>query len=193
MTVQMKKYTVQPGKFSARPLLFRMDLGRNPSGAWKIQLLDGWDYELPTNQSQWLKLCGETYNPVNRDKNAVMLAARYYQGKIQIAPYYNINGARLGADGPDTPDAMKPEWPIIEVKPKRDIFFGYKAEGARVTTTVIASGERRLHRITHPGVGCTQYEVNFYAGGSVPAVQEISVTKGRLQVLQFGDDGGLLV
>lgn len=194
MSVRTKLYTVEPGKFAARPLVSQLpNIGRNPKDAWQVQLWDGWDYELPENQSQWLKVCGITFNPFNRNKNSIMLAARRYDGRIEIAPYYNIDGARLGADGPDTPEMMQRDWPVLVVSEEQMIHFSLNCEGARVTTTIAIDGMRKIHRITHPGVGCFQYEVNFYAGGSVPASQEISVLKGKLTRLHFDDDGGLLI
>lgn len=190
----MKEYVVQPGKFAARPLVVRLDWGRRPSGAWRLQLGKGWDYKLPSNQSQWLKGCGDTFNPVKRNQNAVMLGIRHDgEGIVQAAPYYNVAGAELGADGPDTPDELKPDWPVLEINPFEDFFFAYRTEGARVTCTLIQGEQRLLHRFAHTGIGCLQSEVNFYAGGSVPAVQEISLWKERLWWLNWGEDGGYVL
>lgn len=188
----MKTYTVKAGQQAARPLVIAGDIfNRNPENGWEVRLIDGWDYELANNQ--WVKLCGDTFNPVKRDKNTILLAARNHPKKgLQITPYYNIDGKIYTADHPDTPDEMKKDWPVIQVQTGKRIQFGYKCEGARVTASILYDGQRVVHKIAHPGVGCIQSEVNFYFGGSLPAPNDIRIDKTRLLKLIWGPDNGIL-
>lgn len=189
----MRLYTVQPGKQAAAPLVLHTDFGRNPSAGWKMSLAHGWDYELPRNRDQWLKACGETFNLVNRDKNTVICGIRRLPGAelVQLSPYYNVDGEQVYWENQGRPD----DWPVVNIPidEERDFFFAYRAEGARVTTTIILPDwARYLHRFTHKGIGCIQSEVNFYFGGSEPALQQIGLWKQRLTYLDWGTDGGLV-
>lgn len=183
----MKEYTVKAGQQAARPLVFGVDSGRNPFAGWRMSLGKGWDYVLESNEDQWLKLCGETFNPVNRDKNAVMLAARRAPGEdwVELSPYYNVDGEQFYYENQDYPA----DWPVVRIpiSEKRDFFYSYRTEKVRVTATIMLSdGSRYLHRFVHKGIGCFQSEVNFYFGGSIPAPQDISLWKEKLDVLEWG-------
>ena len=188
----MRTYTVQEGKQAARPMVINFGTGRNPVNGWEIFLRDGWDYRLEKNQTQWVKLCGDTFNAFNRDKNTILLGARSLPGAgIQITPYYNVDGRIYTVDHPETPEELRKDWPKLTVLAGNRITFAYKCEGARVTATILYKDARIVHRFTHSGIGCIQSEVNFYFGGTQPAPNDISIDKHRLTALNWGPDGGL--
>lgn len=173
----MRTYTVQPGKKAARPLVSPFPRFGLIAGAWRVQLLDGWDYTLPRNRSQWVKLCGETFNPIDRDRNAVMLAARHYNGRLEVTPYLNIQGS---AFFPESPGNILGEWPVVEVETGKDIFFYYDGIAGIAHTHIDYEGEVYELNARHPGMCRIRYEVNFYFGGSEPAPKQVSIRKERI-------------
>lgn len=183
----MKEYIVNKGKHAARPLILKPEFGKLPSAAWKVQLGKGWDYELPRNRLQWVKICGHTFNPVNRNKNSVMLAARRNKDKIELAPYYNINGESwYKGGGSDAPKEVQVTWPVVEIDlgSKEVITFFYFAQKGKIYSGIITDNEMKEkgHKILHPGIGCIQYEVNFWFGGSEKAPQDVSIFKQKTKV-----------
>lgn len=173
----MRTYTVAAGKQAARPLVSPFPRFGLRTGAWNVQLSDGWDYELPANASQWVKLCGDTFNPIDRDKNAVMLAARHFRGRLEVTPYLNIQGERLF---PESPGAYRGEWPVVEVEAGRDIFFYYDVVAGKAHAHIDYEGEVYELEIPHPGACRVRFEVNFYFGGSEPAPKQVSIRKKRI-------------
>ncbi len=187
----MKKYTVKKGQHAARPLVLpRPRVGRSIRSAWRVRLGEGTSYTLARNADQWNKLAGETFNPINRSENAIMLAWRCVDGLHQVTPYYNVKGAIWM---PERHPAKYPDWPVIEVKPGHDIYYGIHADGARVTVTIVYADQVFTHRVAHPGTGCFQYEVSFWFGGSEPAPQTMSIGKERLEVTKWDRNGGLII
>lgn len=173
------EYTCQPGQFAARPPVLNIRQGVSPAGEWEVVLLEGWEYELPENQSQWLKLCGDSFRFIPSNKDAVMLAARHLNGVIEVSPYYNENSAQLYYE------TSPAGWPKVEVWPGQVIGFRYYVVPGAVVTEIDYDGVQYLHSVNHSGITNHVREINFYAGGSVPPVAEISLKKRR--VMDCGD------
>lgn len=52
-------------------------------------------YDVGIEQSDWNKLQGIVCNPFNHADNTAFIGWRFYNGKFEIAPYYNINKANV--------------------------------------------------------------------------------------------------
>jgi hypothetical protein len=102
-----------------------------------------------------------------------MLAARHYDGKIQVSPYYNIDKEQryLENGGED--------WPVLNVEENEEIIFSYYATTDSVYASITYRGNSCSHGIDHSGISRYQKEINFWAGGSVPPVASISILKYR--------------
>lgn len=186
----MKKYTVQEGKQASRPLVWPLPRFGRPIALWRLQLGNGWSYQLPRNRTQWVKLCGETFNPIRRDKNAIMLAARHtVEGGREITPYYNINGLDYYPESRDVPPELARTWPVLKVDTYTDILYGFTEDDDIVTVTIIYKGETTVHRMVHDGIGCLRFEVGFFFGGSEPAVTDIDVLKERQTIIEYDESG----
>lgn len=190
---ELERYTVDPGQFAARPARTYTHHGR-PAGAWQVVLENGWDYILPRNQKQWLKICGDALTFEQDNPEAVMLAARYDGEKIQVTPYYNKNGYSYYPER----YAQNDTWPVYTITTNDTIYFSYEA---RDTTFNIYPGKdttvtnlyttlqinnppkmRARHLFgPHPAMANNFVrEINFYAGGSVPTVDFLTLYKRRL-------------
>lgn len=166
----MTTYMIEAGKFYCSPRVFYAKDDRNPEGEWSVTLQRGWEYELPSNQSQWLKLCGDSFERVLNDHNSVMLGARYYDGVLQVAPYYNVEGERRWASGDD--------WPIVVVDTGKEIRFSYEAVDDVINTTIKYKGKTYRHSMEVPHENYFR-EINFYGGGSVAPVTTLTIKKKR--------------
>jgi len=187
----MKKYSIKEGQHASRPyVLPRPRIGRSIRSAWRVRLGEGTTYSLDRNADQWNKLCGETFSPIHRSENAIMLAWRCVDGVHQVTPYYNVN---LDIWMPERHPDKYDEWPVIDVKPGQDIWYGIHTERSRVAVTIATGDQVFTQRIIHPGTGCFQYEVSFWFGGSEAAPQRMEILKERLTLTKWKPNGALVV
>lgn len=188
----MITYTIKENEKIARPFVLpRPRVGRSFRSAWRIRLGEGTDYVLNRNVDQWNKLCGETFNPIDRSENAILLGWRHVNGIHQITPYYNVKGEIWMPER--RPAKYSDNWPVIKVEQDQDIFYGIYANRGRVIVTIGYVGKVFTHRIVHSGTGCFQYEVNFYFGGQEPAPQLMQINKERLSLTKWEQNGTLII
>lgn len=188
---EFHRYVVPAGSFESSPSRVYTHSG-TPGGTWEIYLEQGWDYILPRNQKQWLKICGDAliqdYDDIRENPYAVMLAARHDgQGHIEVTPYYNKNGY---SHYPEL-FAINDTWPVFEVNEKDIIQFSYRVEQSPsapggpteyIFTTLKVGDPVRLqaeHLFAMEGY-LYQREINFYAGGAEPTTQPLSILKRRI-------------
>lgn len=188
---EFERYSVAPNSFEATPSRVYTHHG-TPGGTWEIYFEQGWNYILPSNQKQWLKICGDALlqdiDDLSGNPNAVMLAARHDgKGHIEITPYYNKNGY---SHYPEL-FAINTTWPVFEVNEKDLIKFSYRVEQSPsvpngltdyIITTLEVGDPVRLraeHLFAMDGY-LFQREINFYAGGSVPTVDFLTIRKRRI-------------
>lgn len=167
-------YTIKPGTFNCTPVIINSGNSDYPSGHWQIELLEGWDYILSSNQSQWLKLCGETFNVLSNNNNLVALGVRHYKNKIEISPYYNRNGEQWYWE-----KRKDESWPIVEVKQNEKIDFGYYTDDSdNIYVIIDHNSSVYYHTFSIPHKRYWR-EVNFYGGGSVLPTKKLIIKKRR--------------
>ena len=168
----MTKYIVKKGKHFSSPIvsLIPKKIGKI---VWKIQLGDGIEYSLEKNRRQWNKLAGITFDPIKRNRDSILLAWRYVNGKHELCPYFNVDSKNIM---PET-DSSIPIWEINSSKP---VFLNINLDKGIVKMRLDQDNQVFTYRYVHRRTKCISFEVGFYFGGSEAAPNDISVYKKRL-------------
>lgn len=159
-------------------------LRKTTSIRYRFQFKD-FDYEIGTDQGDWNKLTGLKSNFFQPLKEAYMVVWRWYEGKLQLAFYHNLDGKFFLPPEESIITLPTPTTPF-EVRMTR----GGSALSASITTLELVSPNigagpaifkilKTFYKTWIPRKFPT-WEISFWFGGNRRPDQDISVYREKI-------------